>query len=167
MWDEIAYAFPNWFVRLVTYKQYHPTYFDTIYWACDYLFMLGLKLISVSKGAPCNQNYNNRWNWSLWIFCELRFCRQVEIPSKQLYCVLWVFLVRIQPTISFRKQKRTCINGITIIRINMITDVCPLQQLTIPWRTVCVTCIIDLSSKGWTGFYSDIKVEWRTYATVN
>ena len=35
-------------------KWFHPT----LYWACDYLYMEGLKLINVRKGVP------NKWQWS-------------------------------------------------------------------------------------------------------
>ena len=36
-------------------KEFHPT----LYWACDYLSMLGLKLIHVSKRAPRNKMLNS------------------------------------------------------------------------------------------------------------
>ena len=38
-------------------KAFHPT----LYWACDYLSMLGLKLIHVSKRGPGTFFYNRDW----------------------------------------------------------------------------------------------------------
>ena len=53
MWAEITYPFPNFNGYtgevLEIDKQFHPT----LYWVCDYLFTLGLKLILVSiKRSP-------------------------------------------------------------------------------------------------------------------
>ena len=49
VWDEITYPFPNFNGATIEvwdgYKQFHCT----IYIGCNYLSMLGLKLIHVSK----------------------------------------------------------------------------------------------------------------------
>ena len=46
MWDEITYPFPN-FWSLGMDKQFHPT----LYNGCNYLFMLGLKLMKRAPGV--------------------------------------------------------------------------------------------------------------------
>ena len=53
VWDEVIHPFPNINgtavdVCLAMDKQFHPT----PQWACDYISMLGLKLIYVSKLDP-------------------------------------------------------------------------------------------------------------------
>ena len=51
MWDEITYPIPNFDGRTVDVrmdKSFHPT----LYWACYYLSMLGLKVICISKRVP-------------------------------------------------------------------------------------------------------------------
>ena len=52
VWDEITYPFPNFCWSLGMDKLFHPT----IYWAYNYLSMMGLKLIQV-KGAPVEVNF--------------------------------------------------------------------------------------------------------------
>ena len=70
MWDEIAYPFPK-LQRLHRWSLGMDIQFHTIYHcACDYLSMLGLKLIHVSKGGPglvkmglcrLKNKCNNQW----------------------------------------------------------------------------------------------------------
>ena len=47
MWDEITYPFPNFNCCIVEVWEVISNY-----WTCDYLSMLGLKLIQVSKRSP-------------------------------------------------------------------------------------------------------------------
>ena len=49
MWDEITYTLANFTgASLEMNKWFHPT----LYWTCDYLSMLELKLIHVKKNGP-------------------------------------------------------------------------------------------------------------------
>ena len=50
MWDEITYPFPN-FIGIFEVWEW-MSFHRTLYKACGYLSMLGLKLNHVSKGAP-------------------------------------------------------------------------------------------------------------------
>ena len=47
VWDEITYSFLNF-----NGGTFEVKFYPTLYWACDYLSMLGLKLIHVSKSGP-------------------------------------------------------------------------------------------------------------------
>ena len=87
MWDEIIYLFPNFNGWSLGKDNFYPTHKD----GCNYLFMLGLKLIHVSKGAAEdnfteNAQDNNNWdmlqNYSLkmtiisyTLNCEYRVVR--------------------------------------------------------------------------------------------
>ena len=43
--------------------------FIPLYCTCDYLSMLGLKLIHVSKRGPKTVNMTARWHWLIWTKC--------------------------------------------------------------------------------------------------
>ena len=71
MWDEITCPFQTSTVaslKLGNRLAFHPT----LYCACDYFFMLGLKLIHVSKRGPrtvslkCRQHYRDTCHISEW-----------------------------------------------------------------------------------------------------
>ena len=63
VWDEITYLFPNFNGRwsLGTDEQFHPM----LYRACDYLSMLGLKLIHVIKHAQDRLTPDGCWNQNI------------------------------------------------------------------------------------------------------
>ena len=52
VWDEIAYPFPNFNGITVEVWEWINN-FTHILWACDYLSILGLKLIHISRRDPC------------------------------------------------------------------------------------------------------------------
>ena len=76
MWDEVAYPFlyfsgPNrWSLGMV--RWFHPT----LFWACDYLSMLGLKLIHVSKRGH-SYSYSSETSCEVILVTELT-CKRVN-----------------------------------------------------------------------------------------
>ena len=56
-WDYLSIPKLQWckIWSLVMYKSFHPTF----YWACNYVSMLGLKLLHVGKSGPWNVQYVN------------------------------------------------------------------------------------------------------------
>ena len=80
MGDEITSVFPNFYgctVKFGNRKLFGPAH----YWAYNYLFMLGLKLINVSKKVPkwdpyklnyrlllCSEALNRVWNLEIHVF---------------------------------------------------------------------------------------------------
>ena len=72
IWDEITYPFLNrW--SLGMNMEFHPT----LYWACDYLYMLGLKLKYVSKRAT---EALDELTWiPAWIYNYIHYKVQDEI----------------------------------------------------------------------------------------
>ena len=58
MWDDLNDPFPNFSgANLGMGKHFHPT----LYCACDYSSMLGLKSNHVSKGGPCGEDFEGNW----------------------------------------------------------------------------------------------------------
>ena len=51
MWDEITDPFLNFNGCTVEVKEWISVFHPALYWVCDYLSMLGLKLIHVSKSG--------------------------------------------------------------------------------------------------------------------
>ena len=52
MWDEITYPFPNFNGATVDVWEWDKQFHFTLYNICNYLSMLGLKLIHVSQRDP-------------------------------------------------------------------------------------------------------------------
>ena len=52
MWDEITYPFLNYNGATVEVKEWISNFIPHFTWVCDYLSMLGLKLIHVIKRGP-------------------------------------------------------------------------------------------------------------------
>ena len=51
-WDDITYPFPNFNGATVEVWEWINNIHPILYWACDYLSMMGLKLIHVSRRGP-------------------------------------------------------------------------------------------------------------------
>ena len=49
VWDKITYPFPNFDFSTIEVWEWISYFYSTLYWACDYLYMLRLKLIHVSE----------------------------------------------------------------------------------------------------------------------
>ena len=82
MWDEITYPFPNFnsaiievwefgnFIPHITLSENDEIKKDDHYWVCDYIFMLRLKLIYVSKRGPiCLQRSHLSMTQAMALFC--------------------------------------------------------------------------------------------------
>ena len=63
MWDEITYPFPNFIGCTVEVWEWISNFISTLYNGCDYLSMLGLKLIRVSKRGPRSMDVETHQSW--------------------------------------------------------------------------------------------------------
>ena len=69
MWDEITYPFPNF--NGCTIEVWDKWFHLTLYLACDYLSVLGLKLIDV-----CKRSHRGPQRMGFFIDCGFVFLQQ-------------------------------------------------------------------------------------------
>ena len=86
VWDKITYPLPNFIGATVEVwewiKKFHPTHYN----GCNYLSMLGSKLIHVTKGAPGRQPvaYHAMGNMALQSLLGLLSC---TLSCNQVYAI--------------------------------------------------------------------------------